>query len=142
MCQYFPSIQLREDVSIHRIELRYFGKSHKIRFHSYFNICSPICPNNRGAAFLWKYILVFKKWLFSFDRSKMQIFTVIITRVVRPRETNIPTSSISVNVTLFYHLNLIPFHYWSWQRNISFWWILLSNILFLCRKVASKQRQF
>ena len=108
MCQYFPSIQLREDVSIHRTELRYFDKSPKIRFHSYFNICSPICPNNRGVAFLWKYILVFEKWLFSFDRSKMQIFTVIITRVVRPRETNIPTSSISVNINFVLSFKLNP----------------------------------
>ena len=118
MRQYFPAIQLREDVSIHRTDLRYFGKSPKIRFQSYFNICSPICPNNRGAAFLWKYILVFEKWLFSFDRSKMQIFTVNITRVVWPHVT-IPLDlrHFCWHNPLFYHLNLIPCHYWSWHRN-------------------------
>ena len=30
--------QLREDVSIHRTNLKYSGKSPKIRFHSYFHI--------------------------------------------------------------------------------------------------------
>ena len=39
--------------------------------------------------FLWKYILGFEKWLFSFDRSNMQIFTVDITEVVWPHVTNV-----------------------------------------------------
>ena len=71
--------------------------------------------------FLWKYILVFEKWLFSFDRSKMQIFTVNITRVVWPHVT-IPLDlrHFCQHNTLFYHLNLIPCQYWSWQGNIYF----------------------
>ena len=51
----------------------------------------------------------------------MQIFTVNITRVVWPHVT------IVLNLRyycehdpLFYHLNLIPCRYWSWQRNIYF----------------------
>ena len=40
---------------------------------------------------------------------------------------------------LFYLLNLIPCHYWSWRRNIYFLDEYFSDILFLCRIVASKQ---
>ena len=114
----------------------------KFVFSPTFIFCSPICSNNCGVVFLWKYILVFEKWLFSFDRSNMQIFTVNITRVVWPHVT-IPLALryFCQHNTLFCHLNLIPCHYWSWQRNI-FRWIFLFDILFLCRKVASKQRQF
>ena len=72
----------------------------------------------------------------------MQIITVNITQVVWPHVTNIlDLRYFYQHNPLFYHLNLIPCHYWSWQRNI-FWWIFLSDILFLRRKVASKQRQF
>ena len=87
-----------------------------------------------------KYILVFEKWLFSFDRSNMQIFTVNITRVVWPHVT-IPLDlrHFCQHNTLFYYLNLVPCLYWSWQRNIYFWWIFLSDILFPCRKVASNK---
>ena len=51
----------------------------------------------------------------------MQIFTVNITRVVWPHVT-IPLDfrHLCQHNTLFYHLNLIPCHYWSWQRNIYF----------------------
>ena len=61
----------------------------KFVFTPTFIFCSPICSNNCGVVFLWKYILVFEKWLFSFDRSNMQIFTVNITRVVWPHVTNV-----------------------------------------------------
>ena len=93
----------------------------KFVFSPTFIFCSPICSNNCGVVFLWKYILVFEKWLFSFDRSKMQIFTVNITRVVWPHVT-IPLDlrHFCQHNTLFYHLNLIPCQYWSWQRNIYF----------------------
>ena len=86
-----------------------------------FIFSSPVCSNNCGVAFLWKHILVFEKWLFSFDRSKMQIFTVNITRVVWPHVT-IPLDlrHFCQHNTLFYHLNLIPCQYWSWQGNIYF----------------------
>ena len=70
---------------------------------------------------MWKFILVFEKWYFSFDRSNMQIFTVNITRVVWPHVTNfLELRYFCRHITLFYHLNLIPCHYWSWQRNVYF----------------------
>ena len=51
----------------------------------------------------------------------MQIFTVNITRVVWPHVTNILDLRYSrQHNPLFYHLNLIPCHYWSWHRNIYF----------------------
>ena len=110
MCQNFPAIQLREGVS-----------SSKFVFTPTFIFCSPICPDNCGAVFLWKYILVFEKWLFSFDRSNMQIFTVNITRVVWPRVMNLLyLRYFCQHNPLFYPQNLILCHCWSWQRNIYF----------------------
>ena len=93
----------------------------KFSFTPTFIFCSPICPNNCGVVFLWKYILVFEKWFFSFDRSNMQIFTLNITRVVWPHVTNLlDLKYFCRHNPLFYHLKLIPGHYWSWQRNIYF----------------------
>ena len=86
----------------------------KFVFSLTFIFCSPICPYNFGVVFLWKYILVFENCYFSFYRSNMQIFTLNITQVVgylRYFWRHNP---------LFYHLNLISWHYWSWQRNIYF----------------------
>ena len=90
----------------------------KFVFSPNFIFCSPICPNNCGVVFIfWKYIFVFEKWFFSFDRSNMQIFT----RVVWPHITNLLDLRYFCRPNpLFYHLNLIPCHYWSWQRNIYF----------------------
>ena len=86
-----------------------------------FIVCSPIYPNNFGVVFLGKYILVFEKLFFSFDRSNMQIFTVNITRVVWPHVTNVlDLRYFCEHNPLFYHLNLIPCRYWNWQRNIYF----------------------
>ena len=93
----------------------------KFDFTPTFIFCSPICPNNCGVVFLWKYILVFEKWLFSFDRSNMQIFTVNITRVVWPHVTTVlDLRYFYEHNPLFYHLNLLPCRYWSWQSNIYF----------------------
>ena len=51
----------------------------------------------------------------------MQIFTVNITRVVWPHVTNVlDLRYFCEHNPLFYHLNLIPCRYWSWQRNIYF----------------------
>ena len=102
--------------------IRQTAASHpKFAFTPTFMFGSPICPNNCGVVFLWKYILVFEKWLFSFDRSNMQIFTVNITRVVWPHVTNLlDLRYFCQHNPLFYHLNLIPCHYWSCQRNIYF----------------------
>ena len=51
----------------------------------------------------------------------MQIFTVNIIRVVWPHVT-IPLDlrHFCQRNPLFYHLNLIPCHYWSWKRNVYF----------------------
>ena len=131
------SNSLRANVKMHK---KNSGKSPKFIFSPTFIFRSPICPSNCGVFFLWKYILVFEKLVFSFDRSNLQIFTWVVWL----RVTNlIDLRYFFRHYPLFYHLNLIPCHYWSWQRNIfNFWWIFLSDILFLCRKVASKQRQF
>ena len=51
----------------------------------------------------------------------MQIFIVNITRVVWPHVTNLlDLRYFCQHNPLLYHLNLIPCHYWSWQRNIYF----------------------
>ena len=42
----------------------------KFVFSPTFVFCSPICPNNCGVVFLWKYTLVFEKFFF---RSTAQI---------------------------------------------------------------------
>ena len=59
--------------------------------------------------------------VFRFDRSNMQIFIANIARVVWPRVTNsLDLQYFCQQYPLFYHLNLTPCHYWSWQRNIYF----------------------
>ena len=51
----------------------------------------------------------------------MQIFTVNITRVVWPHVTNLlDLRYFCQHNPLFYHLNLILCHYWSWQIDIYF----------------------
>ena len=68
--------------------IRQTAASHsKFSFTPTFIFCSSICPNNCGVLLLWKCILVFEKWFFSYDHSNMQIFTVKITRVVWPHVT-------------------------------------------------------
>ena len=70
---------------------------------------------------MWKYILVFEKWRFSFDRSNTQIFIVNIIQVVWPHVTNVlDLRYFCEHNPLFDHLNLIPCRYWSWHRNIYF----------------------
>ena len=58
--------------------------------------------------FFWKYVLVFEKWLYSFDRVNMQISTVNITQVVWPHEA-IPLDlrHFCQHNTLFYPLSLL-----------------------------------
>ena len=93
----------------------------KFSFTPTFILCCPIRAYNCGVVFVSKYILVFEKWFFSLDRSNMHIFTVNITRVVWPHVTNIlDLRYFCQHNPLFYLLNLIPCHYWSWQRNIYF----------------------
>ena len=93
--------------------------------------------------FLWKYISVFEKWLFSFDRSNMQIFTVNITRIVWPRVMNLLyLRYFCQHNPLFYPQKLILYHCWGWQRNIYF---LVNNFVrhtFRCRKVAQNKDSF
>ena len=108
----------RANVNMHQTNS---GKSPKFVFSPIFIFCSPICPNNCGVVFLREYMLVSEKWLFSFDRSNMKIFTLNITQVVWPHVTNLlDLRNFCRHNPLFYHLNLIPCHYWSWQRNIYF----------------------
>ena len=112
-------------------------------FSRTFIFCIPICPDNCGVVFLWKYILVFEKWIFSFDRSNMQIFTVTITQVVWPHVTNIIyLRYFCQHNPLFYHPNLIPVIIEAGEEIFIFRWIFLSAILFLCRKVASNKDSF
>ena len=89
----------------------------KFVFISTFTFCSLICPYNCCEVFLWKYILVFEKLFFSFDRSNMQIFTV---KWLPELCDLMYLRYFCQHNPLFYHLNLIPCHYWSWQRNIYF----------------------
>ena len=70
--------------------------------------------------FLWKYISC-EKWAFSFDHSNMQIFTLNITRVVWPHvPSSLDLQYFCRHNPLSYDLKLVPGHYWSWQRTISF----------------------
>ena len=118
----------------------------KFVFIPTFIFCSPICSNNCGVVF---YIYLYAKMYFSF---REMIFLVRPLKYANFHREYIPSCVTSRNVLylryfcqhnpLFYHLNLILCHYWSWQRHIFFWWIFLSDILFLCRKVALRQRQF
>ena len=97
------------------------GKSPKFVFSPTFIFCSPICPNNCGVVFFVKMYFSFREMSFPFDRSNMQIFTPNITRVVWPHVTNLHDLwYFCRHNPLFYHLKLIPGHYWSWQRNIYF----------------------
>ena len=58
--------------------IRQTAASHpKFSFTPTFIFRSLICPNNCDVVFLWKYVLVFEKWFFSFDRSNMQILKVV-----------------------------------------------------------------
>ena len=84
-----------------------------------FIICGPICPHN--------FVVVFCENIFQFLRNyffvrpNMQIFTVNITWVVWLHVTNkLDLRYFCQHNPLFYHLNLISCHYWSWQRNIYF----------------------
>ena len=98
--------------------IRQTAASHpNFAFTSIVIFCSLICPNNCGVVFLWKYILVFEKLFFSFDRSNMQIFTV---KWLPELCDLMYLRYFCQHNPLFYHLNLIPCHYWSWQRNIYF----------------------
>ena len=96
--------------------------------------------------FFWKYILVFEKWFFSFDRSNMQISTLNITRVVWPHVTNLlDLRYFYRHNPLFYHLNLIPWHYWGWQKNIYFIYFLNTcfyNLNYLACKRGMKLISF
>ena len=130
MCTQLPL--KRMSASIEKI-WNIVARRPKFVFSPTFIFCNPICPNNCGEVFLWKYILVFEKWFFSFDRSNMQIFTLNITRVVWPHVTNLlDLRYFCRHNPLFYHLNLIPCYYWSWQRNIYFFGEYFCPTYFFC----------
>ena len=108
-----------------------------------FIFCSPIYSNNCSVVFLWKCMLVFEKWLFSFDHSNMQIFTLNIIRVVWPHVTNVlDLRYFCEHNPLFYHLNLNPCRYWSWQRNIYFLVNIFVRHTFPMSKSSIKTKTF
>ena len=122
---------LRSNVGMHQTNS---GKSPKICFHTYFYIWSPICSDNCGVVFFVNIHFNFQEMIFFVLPLKYANFHCV---------TNIlDLWYFCQHNPLFYHLNLFPCHYWSWQRNI----FILVNIFvrptFLCQKVASKQRQF
>ena len=84
--------------------------------------CSLICPDNCGVVFFCENIFQFSRNdFFSLDHSNMQIFTVNITRVAWPCVTNVlDLQYFCQHNPSFYHLNLIPWHYYSWQSRIYF----------------------
>ena len=131
-------IHLRANVNMHQTNS---GKSPKFVFSPTFIFCSPICSNNCGVVFLWKHILVLDKWFFSFDLSNMQIFILNITRVVRPHVTNLLDLWYLCRYNpLFYHLNLIPCHYWIWKRNIYFLMNIFVRHIFSMSKSSIKTK--
>ena len=84
--------------------------------------CSPICPNNCGVVFFVKICQFLRNVFFRSTAQICRFFTLNITRVVWPHITNLldPRYFCRHN-PLFYHLYLIPCHYWSWQRNVYLW---------------------
>ena len=71
----------------------------------------------------------------------MQIFTVNITRVGWPHVTNILHLRYFCEYHLFfYHLNLIPCHSWSWQRNIYFLVNIFARYTFPLSKSSIKTK--
>ena len=113
----------------------------KFIFNPTFIVCSPVCSDNCGVVFWWKYILIFEKLFLSFDRSNMQIFTVDFVWVVWPHVTIVlDLRHFCQHNPLFYHLNLILCHYWSWQRNIYFLVNIFVRHTFPMSKSSIKQR--
>ena len=108
----------RASVHVHQTNS---GKSPKFVLSPALIFCSPISHYVCGVVFfLWKYISC-EKWAFSFDRSNMQIFTLNITRVVWPHvPSSLDLRYFCRHNPLSYDLKLVPGHYWSWQRTISF----------------------
>ena len=106
---------LRANANMHQTNS---GKSPKFVFSPTFIHCSPICPNNFGVVFFVK--IYFSFWEMSFFVPSLKYANIHpITRVVWPHVTNLlDLSYFWRHNPLFYHLNLIPCHYWSWKRNI------------------------
>ena len=93
----------------------------KFVFTPTFILCSPICPNNSGVVFCEKIFQFSRNYVFFVRPLNMQISTVNVTRVVWPHVTNLlDLRYFCKHNSLFYHLNLIPCHYWSWKSNIYF----------------------
>ena len=93
----------------------------KFAFNLTFVFCSPICPYNCGVVFFVKIYFSSREMIFFVPPLKYANFTVNITRVVWPHVTNIlDLRYFCQHNPLFYYLNLIPCHYWSWKRNIYF----------------------
>ena len=100
--------------------IRQTAASHpKLAFTPTFIFCSPICPNNCGVFFfLWKYILIFREMIFfvrplKYANYHREYYPSCVTSC---NEYTWPPIFLQHN-PLFYHLNLISCHYWSWQSN-------------------------
>ena len=85
-----------------------------------FIVCSPMCSNNCGVVFFVKIYFSFREMTF-FARS------LKYANFLREYYPSCVTSCddctrryFCEHNPLFYHLNLIPCRYWSWQRNIYF----------------------
>ena len=73
----------------------------------------------------------------------MQVFTLNITKVVWPHVTNLLNLRYFWRHNpLFYHLNLLPCHYWSWQRNIYFLVNIFVRNIFSMSKSSIKTKIF
>ena len=109
----------------------------KFAFTPTFIFCSPICPDNCGVVFF------FVKIYFS---CREIIFFVRLLKYANFHREYYPscvTSGISVNlIHSFIIKTWSPVIIEAGKVIFIFWWIFLSDILFLCRIVASKQRQF
>ena len=93
--------------------IRQTAASHpKFAFTPTFIFCSPICSDNFGVVFFVNIHFNFREMIFFVLPLKYANFHCV---------TNIlDLWYFCQRNPLFYHLNLIPCHYWSWQRNIYF----------------------
>ena len=81
--------------------------------------------------------------MFSFVRPlKYAIFTMNITRVVTSFNEFTWLSVLLSTEYFFNHLNLIPCHYWSWQRNIYFLVNIFVRNIFSMSKSSIKTKIF
>ena len=78
---------------------------------------SPICPDNCDVVFLWKYFsfreMIFFVRLLKYANFHREYYPSCVTNILDHQY-------FCQHNPLFYHLNLILCHYWSWQSHIYF----------------------